>query len=359
MAFTLVELLVVCSIVAVLVTMLLPAVHLVRESARQTRCANNLRQIGLGLNMFANRNRGALCTGAFDWKLDGAVTENGWVANLVESGILPGKLLCTSNPAQLSQTFEDLLMEEVSKLGDCADHKGKPAKRRPDGSEMAGPCWTIVSKSMAPGSDERRDLVLKEVLEKGFNTNYTASWLLVRGRPLIDASGNIISNKTNCPKDLKYRTATFGPLRQSMIDSSCISASLIPLMGDGAISRTISTDLGPYPAGSELVHSFTAGPAAVTTFEPPEFAAGTERDGPNGWWRVWNTKTIQDYRGFGPVHRHECNVLMADGSVRGFVDQDRDGCLNNGFVPLAKGDPDPELELPELEIFSGAALSGM
>lgn len=48
-AFTLVEVLVVIAIVAVLVALLMPAVQSARESARRTQCANNVRQIGAGL----------------------------------------------------------------------------------------------------------------------------------------------------------------------------------------------------------------------------------------------------------------------------------------------------------------------
>lgn len=356
-AVTLVELLVVISIITLLMAILLPALNSSRESSRASACQKNLHQFGVGFSAHASTHK-VLCSGAFDWRYDGAVTEVGWVADLMNVGTPVGSMLCPSNPAQICETYNDLLNLDPA-VDNCVDRLGSPTQKAPDGTDVDNPCRLLAAQ--APGTAARVQIIEELIYRKHYNTNYTASWFFVRSGVVLDSSGNL-QGSAPCGPSLLSRSSTRGPLTQAMVDSSGVPASFVPLLGCGAPSGTLSQPLGTIPDGTPTVQPCTRGPVKKTTMEPPAFAPGTPYGTANGWWAGWSNDTLQDYRRFGPVHRNRCNVLFADGSVRALFDVNKDGFLNNGF-PVAKADAsmtgfaDDRLEIPKAddpnsEIFS-------
>jgi len=93
--FTLIELLVVIAIIAILASIIMPALGRAREAARRAVCISNLHNIGLMMAMYANDNRQQLpwfLGGAYlrGYRLDMVTTKTEWIG-VMGSGYYQGR----------------------------------------------------------------------------------------------------------------------------------------------------------------------------------------------------------------------------------------------------------------------------
>lgn len=395
--FTLVEMLVVVTIIGMLVAMLMPALSRARESARAVSCQNNLRQLGLAMQEFANVDPAhRLCTGAYDQRRDGCLFEFGWVADCMKTGsAVPGKMLCPSNQVRSLEKLNDLLglgttnstadgLPDASRLttGKCADTTGSttgPVHGPWANSGAAGTPWFEYAKTM--------------VVEEGYNTNYASSWFMVRSAPKgADVGGVMMVGQSGATTyNLKGLGGSVGPLTQSMVEAAPVASSTIPLLGDAGpgdvneavLLADVNSDFG-LTSGVRLGESFNDGPSNVVAnavkivpgdktvsilgMVPKQLPTPSNYIGLNGkveadFAGVSGSLYLQDTRDWMALHgageKRFFNCLMADGSVKQFYDTNGDGYVNPGFaIPAtatkaATGYTDAKCEVSPTDMYCG------
>jgi prepilin-type N-terminal cleavage/methylation domain-containing protein/prepilin-type processing-associated H-X9-DG protein len=302
--FTLVELLVVITIIGILIALLLPAIQSAREAARRITCSNNLKQLGLAIQSYHQANNVVpfdLCV--FDKVVPTVhpeIRRNGqsWIVAVL--------------PYFDQQSLYDQFA--VGFQGDAAyaimhgPSGGSPGVDGILSKECVPALGTSIGVLYCPSDPDS-----SKIFHWGAFPTYTTSYKGVVGdTPIQDASGSPVADIVQPCNGLFFRNSWLSPIQFRDITDGLSNTLAV---GEETIEQGEQQYCLAYVGGG----GDTCGLPLNTVSDPPP---------KNEWWKAL---------GFNSLHSGGANFCLADGSVC-FIYESIDFTLYKALATRAGGD---------------------